>query len=275
MRDKKSFTDDLPADGSAQLHDATIGLTTIGLWGPRARDVLGRRPTRTTSRHEGFPFLTVEDGRHQRRPGARVADLATSASSAGRSTSRSSRGCGSGTRSGRPAGRTAWRRSGIGDYAVTARLEKGYRAHGNELELDFNLVEAGMARPTVKDADFIGREAYLRQRRAAGRGAVHADGRRPDVVERRQALHARARADPDARRRAARRRQGPRLVRDERRVRAVGREAPADVVPAARVREGRARQLARRVLRRAVPGDGRGRRQRRRCSIPTNARIRS
>ena len=41
---------------------------------------------------------------------------------------------------------------GIGTYAVTSRLEKGYRAHGAELELDFDLVEAGMARPTVKDA---------------------------------------------------------------------------------------------------------------------------
>ena len=62
---------------------------------------------------------------------------------------------------------------GIGTYAVTARLEKGYRAHGNELELDFDLVEAGMARPTVKDRDFIGREAYLRQRvEAAGRDPV-------------------------------------------------------------------------------------------------------
>src|SRR5439155_4624456 len=53
---------------------------------------------------------------------------------------------------------------GIGTYAVTARIEKGYRAHGAELELDFNLVEAGMARPSVKDADFIGKEAYLRLR---------------------------------------------------------------------------------------------------------------
>ena len=31
---------------------------------------------------------------------------------------------------------------------VTGRLEKGYRAHGAELELEFDLVEAGMARPT-------------------------------------------------------------------------------------------------------------------------------
>ena len=27
-----------------------------------------------------------------------------------------------------------------------------------------------MARPTVKDADFVGKEAYLEQRAAAGRG---------------------------------------------------------------------------------------------------------
>ncbi len=74
---------------------------------------------------------------------------------------------------------------GIGVYAVTGRLEKGYRAHGAELELDFDLVEAGMARPTVKDADFVGRAAYLEQRSAAaGRGPVHADRRRPDLGER-------------------------------------------------------------------------------------------
>jgi glycine cleavage system aminomethyltransferase T len=56
---------------------------------------------------------------------------------------------------------------GIGAYAGTARLEKSYRAHGNELDLEHDLVEAGMARPTVKDTDFVGREAYLRQREAA------------------------------------------------------------------------------------------------------------
>jgi glycine cleavage system aminomethyltransferase T len=66
--------------------------------------------------------------------------------------------------SGRPHGLVP---VGIGTYAVTARLEKGYRAHGAELELDFDLVEAGMARPKVKDSDFIGRDAYLAQRSKA------------------------------------------------------------------------------------------------------------
>jgi len=53
---------------------------------------------------------------------------------------------------------------GIGVYLTSGRLEKGYRAHGNELELEYDLVEAGMARPSVKPQDFIGKEAYLRQR---------------------------------------------------------------------------------------------------------------
>src|SRR5205814_1180393 len=55
---------------------------------------------------------------------------------------------------------------GIGVYGTTARLEKGYRAYGNELEQEYNLVEAGMTRPSVKTQDFIGKAAYLKQRAA-------------------------------------------------------------------------------------------------------------
>jgi glycine cleavage system aminomethyltransferase T len=124
---------------------------------------------------------------------------------------------------------------GIGTYAVTARIEKGYRAHGAELELDFDLVEAGMARPTVKDADFVGREAYLRQRSEAPVAVLctlTVDD--PDVEERRQALHAGPRADRHPRRRAADRREGPAVVRDLGGFGPVDREAPADGLPAAR-----------------------------------------
>jgi glycine cleavage system aminomethyltransferase T len=53
---------------------------------------------------------------------------------------------------------------GLGVYLTTGRLEKSYRAHGNELELEYDLVEAGMARRSVKDEGFVGKEAYLRQR---------------------------------------------------------------------------------------------------------------
>src|SRR6266581_7193288 len=53
---------------------------------------------------------------------------------------------------------------GIGVYGTTGRMEKCYRAYGNELEQEFNLVETGLARPQVKPQDFIGKEAYLKQR---------------------------------------------------------------------------------------------------------------
>jgi glycine cleavage system aminomethyltransferase T len=53
---------------------------------------------------------------------------------------------------------------GIGVYGTTGRLEKGYRAFGNELTKDYTLVEAGMTRPRVKEQPFLGRDAYLAQR---------------------------------------------------------------------------------------------------------------
>ncbi|HYC07336.1 MAG TPA: FAD-dependent oxidoreductase [Candidatus Binatia bacterium] len=162
MRDRKIFADGMPADGSAQVHDATDQWTTFGLWGPRARDVLAS-VTAADVTHAGFPFLTTKtvdiDG---------VRSLASRISYVGEL----------GweiyvpIEQGRRVWDALWEAGkphrlapvGIGAYAVTARLEKGYRAHGAELELDFDLVEAGMARPTVKDADFVGKEAYLRQR---------------------------------------------------------------------------------------------------------------
>ncbi|MGH3847891.1 MAG: glycine cleavage system protein T, partial [Pseudonocardiaceae bacterium] len=55
---------------------------------------------------------------------------------------------------------------GIGVYGTTGRLEKGYRAYGAELDAERTIVEAGMQRPKVKAADFVGREGYLKQRNA-------------------------------------------------------------------------------------------------------------
>jgi glycine cleavage system aminomethyltransferase T len=162
MSDKKWFADHLPSDGSAHLDDVTSAVCTVGVWGPRARDLLASVCDDDVS-NEGFPFVTCrpvslgtiravasrisyvgELGWELYAPfeqGKRLWDLLWEA--------------------GEPLGAVP---VGIGVYATTARLEKSYRAHGNELELDFDLVEAGMARKTVKDDDFVGRDAYLKQR---------------------------------------------------------------------------------------------------------------
>ena len=52
-------------------------------------------------------------------------------------------------------------------YAVTGRIEKGYRLMGAELESEYNPVEAGLARPKVKSADFMGKDAYMKAREEA------------------------------------------------------------------------------------------------------------
>jgi glycine cleavage system aminomethyltransferase T len=55
---------------------------------------------------------------------------------------------------------------GIGVYGTTGRIEKGYLLMGADLESEYSPVEAGLARRGVKKADFIGKEAYLKDREA-------------------------------------------------------------------------------------------------------------
>ena len=160
--DRKWFNDGMPADGSAQVVDQTSAWTTIGLWGPRARDVLGSLTDADVS-HAGFPF-----GRCRRIEVGPVSVIASRISYVGELGWELYAPMEQGARlwdlvreAGAPHGLVP---VGIGVYGTTGRLEKGYRAHGAELDTERTIVEAGMMRPKVKDAEFIGREAYLKQR---------------------------------------------------------------------------------------------------------------
>jgi glycine cleavage system aminomethyltransferase T len=53
---------------------------------------------------------------------------------------------------------------GIETYANSRRMEKSLRLQNADLLTEYNLYEAGLARPVVKKADFFGKEAYLQQR---------------------------------------------------------------------------------------------------------------
>src|SRR5207244_12420054 len=57
MRDFKCFDDHLPEDGAVQLTDLTSSWATIGVWGPRDRDLL-QSVTDADVSNEGFPFGT-------------------------------------------------------------------------------------------------------------------------------------------------------------------------------------------------------------------------
>jgi glycine cleavage system aminomethyltransferase T/glycine/D-amino acid oxidase-like deaminating enzyme len=161
--DRGWFADHL--SGEATLTERTDELSTIGLWGPRARDILASLTDADVS-GEGFPMLSCREitvngasvlasrisyvgelgwelyVAMDDAPGVWEALLAT--------------GDSHGTR---PVG--------IGVYGTTGRIEKGYRAYGYELDAERSIIEAGMQRPKVKAADFVGREAYLAQREAA------------------------------------------------------------------------------------------------------------
>ena len=162
MSDKKWFRYHLPSDGTAELHDLTSAMTTIGLWGPRAREILAAATSDDVS-NDGFTFgacRTIDVGT--------VRVLASRISYVGDLGWELYVPMEQGLRlwdalweAGRAEGLTA---CGIGVYGTTGRLEKCYRAHGNELETEYNVVEAGMTAPRVKVEDFVGKEAHLRHR---------------------------------------------------------------------------------------------------------------
>ncbi len=162
MADLKWFADHLPEDGSAQVTDLTSAWCTLGLWGPRARDILAGVTSDDVS-HEGFPFATCRTvevdtlrvvasrisyvgdlGWELYVPieqGAKLWDIVAEA--------------------GAPHGIVP---AGIGVYGTTGRLETCYRAFGFELDDDYDVVEAGMAWGSVKEQDFVGKEAHVAQR---------------------------------------------------------------------------------------------------------------
>jgi len=161
-RDFKWFSDHLPEDGSAALVDVSSAWCTLGVWGPRARDVVAAI-TDADMTHEGFPFARcrhIEIGT--------VPVLASRISYVGELGWELYAPIEQGAvlwdlvrEAGRPHGIVP---AGIGVYGTTGRIEKGYRLFGAELESEYNVVEAGMQRPTVKDASFVGKEAHLRHR---------------------------------------------------------------------------------------------------------------
>jgi glycine cleavage system aminomethyltransferase T/glycine/D-amino acid oxidase-like deaminating enzyme len=161
-RDLAWLTGHLPDDGSAHLSDLTSAYCTVGVWGPRARDLVAS-VTDDDVTDEGFPFGTAREvviggvptlmvrisyvgdlGWEIHAPfeqGLRLWDTLWDA--------------------GRQFGVVP---AGIGVYGTTGRMEKAHRLMNAELTLEYDPVEAGLALPRVKSADFVGKPAYLQAR---------------------------------------------------------------------------------------------------------------
>ncbi len=152
----------MPEDGSVSVEDVTSGRACLGLWGPRARDIL-QRVTREDVSNAAFPYLTSraitvgdvpvlalrvtyvgELGWEFYCPmeyGQRLWDTLWEA--------------------GQPEGLVA------GGYRAidTLRLEKGYRYWSADIGPDYTPYEAGLGFAVRLDkGDFIGRDALTRQK---------------------------------------------------------------------------------------------------------------
>ena len=208
MADRKLFSDQLPEDGSATLVDVTTAWTTIGLWGPRARDILSSVTSDDVS-HERFPFGTcreIEVG-SQLVLASRISyvgdlgwELYVPIEQGGRLWDVL-------WEAGAPHGADRLRDRRLRDHRAPREVlprfrsrarERVHRRRGGDVAADRE--GAGLRRQGSPPPP---------PRRGARCDPLHADGRRPRVRQRRPPLPARARAHhPRRRRRRSRMRRG-------------------------------------------------------------------
>ncbi|GAB7020782.1 GcvT family protein [Halostagnicola bangensis] len=156
--DRAWFGDHIGTDEDVTLIDRSESLCTLGVWGPDARAVVDSVADEDVS-HEAFPPYTAQE--------LTIGEVDCWAM---RLSYVGERGWEIYTSMGQ--GQRLWdiiaeageeydiRPVGMGVYGTTGRMEKGYRLHGHELELEYTPAEAGLTFHGVKDADFIGKEAY-------------------------------------------------------------------------------------------------------------------
>lgn len=157
--DLRWIADHLPADGSAQLRDVTSSLCGLGLWGPRARDVL-KEVSPNDLRNEAFRYFTA-----QQLYVGEVPVLALRLSYVGelgwelyapseyRTRLWDVLWHGGGSHGIIAAGRGAF---------DALRIEKGYRLWGNDMHTEFNPYEAGLDFTIdLGKPSFIGRDALM------------------------------------------------------------------------------------------------------------------
>jgi 4-methylaminobutanoate oxidase (formaldehyde-forming) len=152
----------MPDDGSVSVEDVTSSYACIGLWGPKAREILRRVVIEDIS-NEAFPYMT---GR--RLSVGDVPALALRVTYVGELGWEFYCPMEYGERlwstlwdAGQPDGLVA------GGYRAidSLRLEKGYRYWSADISPDYTPYEAGMGFAVKLDkGDFIGRQALVRQK---------------------------------------------------------------------------------------------------------------
>ena len=161
-RDEAWIRRHMPTDGSVVLSDESSRWCCVGVWGPRARDLL-RRVTDADVSNRGFPYLTA-----QHLAIGAIPVLALRISYVGELGWELYAPFEFGQalwdelwQAGQPDGAIA---AGLGAFD-SLRLEKGYRLWGNELHTEYNPLEAKLSFAVrMEKEDFIGRAALARAR---------------------------------------------------------------------------------------------------------------
>lgn len=160
MHDLEWIRRNAPKDGSVHVQDVSSAYTSVGLWGPRAREILQPLTEEDVS-NAAFPYFTARRIYIREAPvialrvsyvgelgwelytpsefGLRLWDVLWEA--------------------GKPFGMIA---GGMGAFD-SLRLEKGYRFWGPDIHPEVNPYEAGLGWAVrLNKGDFLGREALLR-----------------------------------------------------------------------------------------------------------------
>lgn len=147
----------LPADGSVAIRDVTPGTCCVGVWGPRARDLV--QPLTTTDfSHEGFKFFRAKHAFIGEVPvtSMRVSYIGELGWEIYTTADMGLRLWDTLWAAGQPLGVLAGGRSAFSSM----RLEKGYRAYGSDMTTEHDPYEAGLGFAVRMDkGDFIGRQA--------------------------------------------------------------------------------------------------------------------
>lgn len=154
----KRMAEDLGYD--VEVTDVSTEYTTIGLWGPNARATLQKVVADPDSlSHENFPFASIKQ-----------IEIAGKSVAAFRISYVGEQGWELHMKY--DDGLAVWDAIrahdvmpfGVETYANSRRMEKSLRLQNADLLTEYNLLEADLARPKVKDADFVGKAAYLEHR---------------------------------------------------------------------------------------------------------------
>ena len=154
----------LEPGGGVEIRDVTSSLACLGLWGPRARDILSSVCSDDLS-NGAFPFMTSRDITVGDAPcrALRVTYVGELGWELYASSEFGVALWDTLFEAGTPHGMVP-----AGYRAIDSlRLEKGYRAWGSDVTPDDSPLEAGLAFAVASDKDFVGKQAFDR---------LHADG---------------------------------------------------------------------------------------------------